>query len=188
MSQADGRRLPPVQELAEGLWWWTAAHPEWTPEQGGPDGWQRDVSSYAFDCGDTFILVDPQSPPSLLDNLADGRSTAVVLTCDWHRRSTDNVVERLGAKVEELPPCVEVAATIDGDRVLWIPAHRALLFGDTLIGEPGSLRIPDAWLGEGETHEARAGLLWPLLELPVEHALPTHGAPGTRADLQRALA
>jgi hypothetical protein len=177
-----------VEELAEGLWWWTAPHPDWTPEQGGPDGWQRDVSSYAFDCGETFVVVDPISPPSLVDELAAGRTVAVALTCSWHARSTDEVVERLGAAHEGLPACVEVKATLGDDRVLWLPQYGSLVFGDTLIGEPDGIRIPDAWLDEGETHEARAEKLRPLLELPVERVLPTHGKPGTRADLERALA
>ena len=175
-----------MEELREGLWWWTAPHPEWTPESGGPDGWQRDVSSYAFDCGETFVLVDPISPPSVVDTLADGRRVAVALTCDWHRRSTDEVIARLGASVG-LPDCAEVAATLGDDRVLWIPQYGALVFGDTLIGEPDVLRIPEAWLDEGETREVRAAALRPVLELPVERALPTHGRPATRADLERAL-
>lgn len=177
-----------MQELAEGLWWWTAPHPDWSPADGGPDGWQREVSSYAFDCGGTFVLVDPQSPPSLLDELAAGRDVAVALTCEWHRRSTEHVVERLGAAADGLPACVEVKATIAEDRILWLPAYGALVFGDTLLGEPDELRIPDAWLGEGETHEERAAALRPLLDLPVEHALPTHGRPATRAALEHALA
>jgi hypothetical protein len=180
-----------VQELAEGVWWWTAPHPEWTPADGGPDGWQQDVSSYAFDCGDVFVLVDPQSPPSIVDELASGRPTAVVLTCSWHRRSADEVVERLGASVHEpegeLPSCVQIAARIDEDAVLWVEPHRAAVFGDTLIAEPDGLRIPDAWLGENETHDGNAEKLRAVLALPVEHALPTHGKPGTRRDLERAL-
>jgi hypothetical protein len=176
-----------VEELREGLWWWTAPHPDWKPEDGGPDGWQRDVSSYAFDCGETFVLVDPISPPSVVDALADGRRVAVALTCEWHRRSADEVVERLGASTGALPDCVEVAASVGEDRVLWIPAYGAVVFGDTLIGEPAELRIPEAWLDEGETREARASALRPVLDLPVEHALPTHGKPGSRADLERAL-
>jgi len=177
-----------VEELAEGLWWWTAPHPDWTPEQSGPNGWAREVSSYAFDCGETFVLVDPISPPSLVDELAAGRSAAVALTSEWHARSTDEVVQRLGAAHRGPPPCVEVKAEISNDRVLWLPQYGALVFGDLLLADHGPLRVPDAWLEEGETHESRAAKLRPLLELPVQHVLPTHGKPGTRADLERALA
>jgi hypothetical protein len=176
-----------VQEIAEGLWWWTAPHPDWTPAQGGPDGWQQDVSSYAFDCGDVFLLVDPQSPPSLVDRLADARRPVVALTCDWHRRSTDDVVARLGAATDG-DACAEVAAVLGDERVLWIARHHAVVFGDALVGEPEGLRIPDAWLGDGETQADRAAALRPVLDLPVEHVLPTHGRPGGRADLERALA
>jgi hypothetical protein len=180
-----------VQQLAEGIWWWTAPHPEWTPDQGGPAGWQQDVSSYAFDCGDTFVLVDPQSPPSIMEELAAGKDVAVVLTCSWHRRSTDEIVEQLGASVHEpdgeLPAGVQVAARVDDDAVLWVEPRRAAVFGDTMIGEPDVLRIPDDWLGEAETREQRVEQLRPVLNLPVEHALPTHGKPGARRDLERAL-
>jgi glyoxylase-like metal-dependent hydrolase (beta-lactamase superfamily II) len=185
------RTLRRVQQLAEGIWWWTAPHPDWTPEQGGPDGWQQDVSSYAFDCGDTFVLVDPQSPPSIVEELAAGKDVAVVLTCSWHRRSADEVVQRLGAAVHEpdgdLPSCVQVATRVDEDAVLWVEPRGALLFGDTLVGEPDVLRIPDDWLEEGRTREDHAALLRPVLKLPVELALPTHGKPGARSDLERAL-
>ena len=175
-----------MHELAEGLWWWTAAHPDWTPEQGGPEGWQQDVSSYAFDCGDVFLLVDPQSPPSLVDRLAEGRRPVVALTCDWHRRSTDEVVSRLGATMES-GGCADTAAVVGEECVLWIPRHRAVVFGDVVIGEPEGLRIPDAWLEEGETHAGRAAVLRPVLDLPVEHVLPTHGKPAGQAELKRAL-
>ena len=179
-----------MEQLREGLWWWTGTHPDWTPDDGGPDGWGAEVSSYAFDCGGVFVLVDPISPPSVIDELAEGRRVAVGLTSEWHGRSTGEVVARLGASVGPMDGCVEVKASLDGDHVLWIPAYGALVFGDLLIAEPGELRIPDAWLNtkDGETHESRAQGLRHLLELPVEHALPTHGRPSTRADLERALA
>ena len=70
-----------MRELATGLWHWTAAHPEWTPEAGGPDGWPQEVSSYAIDTPETFVVVDPVAPPSLLDELAAGRPVTVLLTC-----------------------------------------------------------------------------------------------------------
>ena len=37
-----------MEELHPGLWFWTAPHPEWTPSDGGPDGWPPEVSCYAW--------------------------------------------------------------------------------------------------------------------------------------------
>ena len=33
----------PMQQLRPGLWTWTAPHPAWTEDEGGPDGWNRVV-------------------------------------------------------------------------------------------------------------------------------------------------
>jgi len=89
--------------------------------------------------------------------------------------------DRLPVGVEALPgkkPC---------DLVLWIESHRALVFGDTLIDRGGGLELPVDWLSEGVTREQMLEVLRPMLELPVELVLPTHGAPTDRAALERAL-
>lgn len=73
-----------------------------------------------------------------------------------------------------------------GERSLWIPAQSALVVGDAL---PGGHAMPDAWL-ESEwaaaTREEYKEKLRPLLDLPVELLLPTHGDP-VLDDAQRAL-
>jgi hypothetical protein len=43
------------------------------------------------------------------------------------------------------------------------------------------------WLPEGITRDQVAEGLRPLLALPVEHVLATHGGPSDRAALERAL-
>jgi hypothetical protein len=48
--------------------------------------------------------------------------------------------------------------------------------------------IPDDRLPEGQTRADYRSWLSPLLELPVELVLPTHGDPGGRDLLERALA
>ena len=188
----DGR----VQELREGLWTWTAPHPDWTPEEGGPDGWSRDVRSYACDTGDTLVLLDPLDPPSLVDELATGRHAAVVLTTPSHRRSADAVCSRLGAHVFEsasgdLPAGLEARPSYSpGEALVWIPAHGALVAGDALLGEP-RLRVPDPWLPDDERRREAREALRPLLALPIELLLPTHGDPittGAREALAEALA
>jgi hypothetical protein len=61
--------------------------------------------------------------------------------------------------------------------------HGALVFGDSFPGGP----VPDQWLPEDKTRAQYSEWLAPLLELPVELVLPTHGDPGSRDLLERAL-
>ena len=74
------------------------------------------------------------------------------------------------------------------DLMLWIESHRAVIAGDTLADHGSGLAINERWLPRGVTREQVADSLRPLLELPVEHVLATHGGPFDRAALERALA
>jgi len=74
------------------------------------------------------------------------------------------------------------------DTVLWIEAQRAVISGDTLVDFGQGLEINERWLPPGVTREEIAAGLRPLLDLPVEHVLATHGGPNDRAALERALA
>jgi hypothetical protein len=74
----------------------------------------------------------------------------------------------------------------NNDLVLWIPARRAIVTGDSLADFGTGL---DIQLG-GRTHVRRAEVarrLWPLLDLPLELVLPAHGEPADRAALERVL-
>ena len=73
------------------------------------------------------------------------------------------------------------------DTVLWVESHRAVISGDTLVDFGQGLEINERWLRPGVTREEIAAGLRPLLELPVEHVLATHGGPFDRAALERAL-
>ena len=90
--------------------------------------------------------------------------------------------ERLPIGVEAFP------GRLPDDVVLWIESHRAVVAGDTLVDFGQGLEIPVEWLPGGVTREQVAGGLRPLLELPVEIVLATHGGPTDRAALERALA
>jgi glyoxylase-like metal-dependent hydrolase (beta-lactamase superfamily II) len=135
----------------------------------------------------------------------------------WHARSTRTIAERYaGAAVwapaaaeeqarerveltstygdgDSLPGGIEARTTVHrAEAVLWIPAHRALAAGDLFLGTPGGgVRVcPDSWLRPGVTGEQLREGLRPLLDLPVELLLLTHGAPvldGARAKLEAAL-
>jgi glyoxylase-like metal-dependent hydrolase (beta-lactamase superfamily II) len=206
-----------VREVQTGLWHWEARHPDWTPEQGwtpeqsGSAGWGPEVSSYAIDDGERLLLFDPLALPSDIVELAGSRETTIVLTCPWHRRDAPSLAERLGAPIyvpppdqgdpnpveghvfsagERLPVGVESFPGMEpNDLVLWVESRRALVAGDTLVERGRGLEFP-AEPGEvvrGVPAEQILEGLRPLLELPVELVLPTHGAPTNRAALERVL-
>lgn len=197
-----------MRELVTGLWWWEAVHPEWTAEN---REWGPEVSSYAVDDGERLLLIDPTTPPASILALARERETTIVLTNWWHERDAGSLSETLGAAIFAPPPDdgreLSVQATLftAGDRLpfgaevfegreppldvlLWIESHRAVAIGDTIIERGSGIEIVDGWLAEGVTREQVIEGLRPLLELPIEHVLPTHGSPTDRAALERALA
>jgi hypothetical protein len=194
-------------ELRPGVWWWEAVHPEWTDEDAATEDWGPDVSSYAFDDGERLLLVDPTAPPPEVDALAAERETAIVLTCPWHARVAPELVGRYGAALyaprpdrgdpagevfaagDRLPVGVEALAGMEpNDLVLWLPAFAALVAGDTLIDRGRGLEFPRDWANKGVPADEILATLQPLLGLPVELVLPTHGQPTDRAGLERALA
>jgi glyoxylase-like metal-dependent hydrolase (beta-lactamase superfamily II) len=89
--------------------------------------------------------------------------------------------DRLDVGVEAFP------GQKPNDMVLWIESHRVVIAGDTLIDFGDGLEINPRWLGPDMTREQVVEGLRPLLDLPVEHMLATHGVPFERADLERAL-
>ena len=72
------------------------------------------------------------------------------------------------------------------DTVHWVESQRAAISGDTLVDFGRGLEINEV-APPGVTREEIAEGLRPLLELPVEHVLATHGGPNDRAALERAL-
>jgi glyoxylase-like metal-dependent hydrolase (beta-lactamase superfamily II) len=74
------------------------------------------------------------------------------------------------------------------DVVLWVESRRAVIAGDTLADFGPGIEINARWLRGGVTREQVADGLRPLLELPVERVLASHGGPFDRAALERALA
>jgi hypothetical protein len=175
-----------VQAIAEGLWRWTARHPEWETdaEPGSPADWPPDVGCVAYETAAAVALIDPLVVDGWepLDELVAGRPVAVLTTIDWHRRSSDEAIARYSGSTAA-PEGVEAIELAEaGETIFWLPSPRTLVPGDRIIGtEGGGVRLcPESWLrylpsgiGIAELREQ----LRPLLDLPVERVLVSHGEP-----------
>ena len=91
--------------------------------------------------------------------------------------------------VDELPARIQAHDVGQlGELVLYVPSHKALLFGDVVLD--GVRLLPDGWLRKGMTRNDVAEALRPLLDEEIELLLLTHGGPVTdepRAKLESAL-
>jgi hypothetical protein len=146
-----------ADELAPGLWRWTAYHPEW----------KEDVGCTAWATASELVLIDPLAPLGAagrerflaqLDTARGGRTLHVLLTVYFHARSTAAIAERLngtrvwashgeaehvGAPVtdrfepgDHLPGAVQAYGSARrGEVVAWIDEARALVPGDVLVGD-----------------------------------------------------
>src|SRR5919202_2224987 len=190
-----------VEELSRGLWRWTGLHPEWTREQGGQEGWEQEVGCVYYEAPDAVVLVDPLVPPEdeerfwrALDRDVEraGKPVRVLVTVSFHERSAEAVAKRYGAATDgPLPAGVEAHAAPAGEETVYRPPeHGALVFGDVVLGADGGVRLcPESWL-DGTLAQLKDELR-PLLELPVERLLVSHGEPvleNGHAALARALA
>jgi glyoxylase-like metal-dependent hydrolase (beta-lactamase superfamily II) len=178
-----------VRELARGLWYWTGRHPAWTPANGGPGGWDQEVGCYYYEGPDSVCLFDPLIPMEDHDRFfraldrdieRAGRPVRILVTLDFHRRSAAELAERYGAPIGDVPTGVEVALSVQSalgdEQVFWIPQHRALVFGDVVLGRAHGLEVPRTWIGE-EHYSEVVERLQAVLDYPVERALVTHGEP-----------
>ena len=198
-----------LEELRPGLWRWTAPHPDWRPSPpGSPGDWEEDVGCVLYVTDRSAVFFDPLLPSAparfwrVLDRCVRGKERiAVLTTIAWHRRSRDAVAERYGATTSRarasLPAGVEsIPIRGAGETMFWLPEHRALVAGDRILGgKRGGLRLcPDSWLRylpSKITQSELADLLRPLLALPIELVLVSHGKPVLRrgrSALERALA
>jgi hypothetical protein len=204
-------RVSVLNQIRPGLFRWTIRHPEWQPNARpeSPADWPQDVGCVLCEADEATVLIDPLLPspeePGFMRELdrrvrERGMPVAVLTTIGFHRRSRPALVERYGATTSRakrsLPPGVESCPIRGaGETMFWLSEHRTLVPGDRIMGAPGGgLRIcPEAWLsylssgiGVSELRER----LRPLLELPIENVLVSHGEPvvgNGRAALANAL-
>jgi hypothetical protein len=199
---SQGATVRSVHELRPGLYRWTAPHPDWEPDQKpeSPGDWDPDVGCVAWAGPDGLLLIDPLVDDwDALDALVErhGPTVHVATTLRFHARSRsrDEVVARYGAR-DSLPEGAEARPIERADEtMLWLAEPRALVCGDRLMGDGrGGLRMcPESWLyylrGSCTLDQLRAGLR-PLLDLPIELVLVSHGEPvlsDGHAAIERAL-
>jgi glyoxylase-like metal-dependent hydrolase (beta-lactamase superfamily II) len=202
-----------VMQIAPGLWRWTGHHEEWKDDVGcvyyeTPD---------AVVLIDPLIPPEDETRflAALDRDIAKVQAPVhILITIFWHARSAADVVRRYGARLwapsgaraatqrrtetvtdvfrpgDVLPGGVEARACGRATEVVfWIPAHRTLVTGDALLGgEKGGVRLcPKSWLPASTNHDRLRAGLRPLLDLPVERILVSHGEP-VLAGGHRALA
>jgi glyoxylase-like metal-dependent hydrolase (beta-lactamase superfamily II) len=202
-----------VEEIAPQLWWWTAPHPEWAPEdleEGA--GWEQVVTSYALAAGGRLLLFDPLVEDwAALDRRVEeyGRPT-VLITIMWHVRSAPEILERyetasiwvhapaaewIGERTrytntfdvgDELPGGVEAIPMRRIEEVAyWLPSHNAVVVGDTILGHGDHPAMcPATWVRRSETIEPARKAVRELLERRPERLLLTHGGPKDPAALE----
>lgn len=205
-----------VLEIEAGLWRWTAHHEEWKQDV----GCVYHETSDGVVLIDPLVPADePERFWGALDRDVErvGGQVHVLVTVFWHVRSARDLVQRYGARVwapfrgraaierrvgtvtdpfrpdDQLPGGLKAFPTARAAEVVyWIPEQRALVPGDVLIGDGnGGIRMcPESWLPEKSDHAKLAASLRPLLDLPVERVLVSHGEPvleGGKTKLSAAL-
>jgi hypothetical protein len=191
-----------VLRLAEGLWRWTAEHPNWE-NWPGHEREAREVGCVYYESADATVLVDPLVPAGEEDAFfqhldADverrGLPVLILLTADWHGRSSAELAKRYGARIGgALPDGVDeipIAGADERQVAYFIRPHAALVVaeifgvdvdGELYVGRSPALARPD---------ELEASLER-LVQLPVERLLVSHGEPvleDAKARMAEALA
>jgi hypothetical protein len=213
-----------MEAIADGIWRWTARHPEWHPRT----TFGSEVASYVLRDGGDTLVVDPIAPggdvTALLDQL-DGIVTGrvrILLTIPYHVRDAEPVwrhyrdrpatifghpavAKRLtdhhgfralsaGVAIDSGILPVPIGNPRRYEMPLFVPEHRALVFGDAIVAADGAVRV---WIQLPVTPKR---LDWyqrrlrpsfePLLDVDCDRLLVTHGQPvltGGRRALREAL-
>jgi hypothetical protein len=215
-----------MQKLSDGLWRWTARHPEWHPGEFGAE-----VASFAARAGETTLLIDPLLPEdgdaaaAVLDTIdtAVADRVAILITIPYHVRSSEELWRRYADQAEttihghractkrlkdesgfrEIEPNTPLPGGVTAHTIgkprryempLHIPSHDALAFGDAVAETEGRLVM---WAMDKIDEKVAsfyrdrfAPSVRPLLELPFNAVLPTHGQPildGGKEALRKAL-
>ena len=160
-----------LEPLDDGLWRWSARHPEWHPRT----EFGAEVVSWALREDGGTVLIDPLLPEEedgggeafaeALDAIVKGEVT-IVVTIPYHVRSAEPLARRYSAAVHghrdvarrfegavdfhPIEPGQTFAHGMTGHRIgspprkelpLHVPGRRALAFGDAVVGVGDGLRV-----------------------------------------------
>ena len=159
-----------MQRLADGLWRWTARHPEWHPA-----GFGDEVACFVLHAAEETILIDPLVPAAdddlaaTLDGLVRER-VRILITIPYHVRSCEQLRDRwtgdrevtihghalVGRRLADatgfhpLSPGDELPGGIRAhplgrprraEMPLELSSHRAVAFGDAVVEADGVLHV-----------------------------------------------
>jgi hypothetical protein len=209
-----------MEPLTPDLVRWTARHPEWHPGEFGAEvasyAFRRDGEAVLID---PLVLDGDEETLAGLDAFVARKRVSILITITYHVRSAEPLSERYDATIhghravakrlgdgapfesfspgDELPGGALPQAIGNPRRYetpLYLPAHRALVFGDAVVTTAGELRVweqleSSAKRRDWYEHKLLPSLR-PLLELDVDRVLTTHGPPileEGRAALRAAL-
>jgi glyoxylase-like metal-dependent hydrolase (beta-lactamase superfamily II) len=207
-----------IEALADGIWRWAVRHPEWHPPT---EFGAEVACWLVREGGGTVLIdpLLPDEVLGELDPLVEGE-VVIAITIPYHVRDAAAAADRWGGTIvghaaveRRLPGDAPFRAVAPGDELplgltvhrignpvrqelpLLLPERRALAFGDAIVGAEGGLRV---WIerrvDERVMRWYRTRLvpsLEPLLALPAERMLVTHGDPvlsGGNEALAEALA
>lgn len=159
-----------MEQLTDGLWRWTARHPEWHPGEFGAE-----VVSFAVQAGGDTLLIDPLLPPEPQAVLETIEGTlrdrlAILITIPYHVRSAEELWNRFRKDAEttihghpaaakrledrsafrELAPGRELPGGASAHQIgkprrfempLHLASHGALVFGDAVVEVDGRLVV-----------------------------------------------
>ncbi len=159
-----------MEELSDGLWRWTARHPEWHPGEFGAE-----VACFAARAGDTTLLIDPLLPPDpqpvldAIEGALDDR-LAILISIPYHVRSSEELWRRYRKDAETtihghpaaakrlkdrsafraIEPGVPLPGGVTAHTIgkprryempIHVPSHGALVFGDAVAETDGRLVV-----------------------------------------------
>jgi hypothetical protein len=197
-----------VRRLADGLYRWTARHPEWHPGEFGAE-----VACYAAAVDGGTLLIDPlvlgDDDAERLDGVVAGR-VSILVTIPYHVRSSEQLAARYRGRIHGHPSVTsrlgstsrftamaaggrlpggatahEIGSPRRQETPVFLPSHGALVFGDAVVEAAGRLHV---WVEPPVDTAARrrwyrdrlVPSLRPLLELSPRRVLVTHGEPVLR--------